>query len=76
MLQSAQKFLKQFNEVLSNMETQEDDWDRTKLITFQHAGSILATMGFLPENVTPERPDYALFEEMWELMEGPAREGV
>ena len=40
------------------------------------AGSILATMGFLPENVTPERPDYKLFEEMWEIMDGEAREGV
>ena len=42
-----QKFLKQFNEVLRNMENSEDDWDQTQLITFQHAGSILATMGFL-----------------------------
>mmetsp|Transcript_33776 Transcript_33776/g.41745 ORF Transcript_33776/g.41745 Transcript_33776/m.41745 type:complete len:82 (+) Transcript_33776:1160-1405(+) len=36
----------------------------------------MATMGFLPENVTPKHPDYKLFEEVWELMEGTANEGV
>ena len=33
-------------------------------------------MGFLPENVTPDKPDYALFEELWELTEGPTRNGL
>ena len=56
-----QKFLKQFNEVLRNMENSEEDWDQTQLVTFQHAGSILATVGFLQEDVTEDRPDYKLF---------------
>ena len=58
------------------METQEEGWDQSQMMNFEQAGSILATMGFLPENVTPERPDYKLFEELWELLEGTAREGV
>ena len=41
------KFLRQYNEVLSNIESNEEDWDMTMNITFQHAGSILTTMGFL-----------------------------
>ena len=36
----------------------------------------MATLGFLPENVTVERPDYKLFEQLWSLMEGPERDGV
>ena len=58
------------------MEDSEEDWDMTQPVTFQHAGSILATMGFLQESVTEEKPDYKLFEELWELLEGTAREGV
>ena len=68
--------MKQFNSVIENMAEQEEEWDPSQLVTFQQAGSILASMGFLQENVTPEHPDYALFEEIWELMEGTAREGV
>ena len=71
----ALKFMKQFDNVIEKMAEQED-WDSSQLVSFQQAGSILATMGFLPEKVTPEHPDYALFEEIWELMEGTAREGV
>ena len=33
-------------------------------------------MGFLPDNITDEFPDYKLFEELWELMEGTERDGV
>lgn len=58
------------------MEKQEEDWDMSMQISFQQAGSILATMGFLPENVTPEHADYKLFEDLWALMDGPANEGV
>jgi len=36
----------------------------------------LATLGFLPENVTPENADYALFEEFWALLDGPQNGGV
>ena len=58
---TGQKFMKQYAEVLRNMESQEEEWDQTQLVSFDQAGSILATMGFLPENVTPERPDYKLY---------------
>ena len=33
-------------------------------------------MGFLPENVTEDRPDYKLFEDLWELLDGETREGL
>ena len=52
------KFLRQYNEVLSNIEANEEDWDMTMRITFQHSGSILTTMGFLQETVTEGKPDY------------------
>ena len=67
--------MKQFNQVLLNMENAEE-WDQTQLITFQQAGSILATMGFLTETVTEEHPDYKLYEELWDLMDGTTREGI
>lgn len=36
----------------------------------------MATLGFLPENITPEKPDYALFEELWKMLDGEKFEGV
>lgn len=33
-------------------------------------------MGFLPENVTAVKPDFKLFEDLWELLEGHDRKGV
>jgi len=58
------------------MELHEEDWDQSQPIDFKQAGSIMVTMGFLSQNATPEHPDYVLFEEMWDLMEGKEREGV
>lgn len=45
-------------------------------ITFEQAGSILATMGFLSETVTPEKEDYHLFQQMWEILEHEEGKGV
>lgn len=58
------------------MEAQEEEWDTTKSCSFEQTGSILASMGFLPENVTQAKPDFKLYEELWELMEGEDRKGV
>lgn len=33
-------------------------------------------MGFFPENITPEKNDYKLFEQMWEMIDGPERHAV
>lgn len=70
------KLLRQIDQVIENMKEQEPDWTEDKLVQFDQAGSILATLGFLPENVTPENADYALFEEFWALLDGPQNEGV
>ena len=72
----AAKFLRWYQEVLGNIESNEEDWDMSQRISFQHAGSILTTMGFLQETVTEEKADYKLFQELWALMEGEARDGV
>jgi len=58
------------------MESQEVDWEPSKPLSFEQAGSILSSLGFLNENVTPQCPDFKLFQELWDLMEGTAREGV
>ena len=36
----------------------------------------MATLGFLPENITPEKADYALFEQLWSMMDGENSGGV
>ena len=36
----------------------------------------MATLGFLPENITPEKADYALFEQLWQMMDGEEQKGV
>jgi hypothetical protein len=46
------------------------------MLSFEQAGSVLASMGFLPENVTPQRADFKLFEDLYNIMDGPARNGV
>ena len=33
-------------------------------------------LGFLQENVTEEKPDYILVQELWHLLEGDERDGV
>ena len=63
------KFGKDFDQVMADMKESED-WTEESRISFEQAGSILATLGFLPENITPEKPDYALFEELWKMLEG------
>ena len=69
------KFVKDYEQVLADMQNQ-DGYEPDELLTFEQAGSILCTLGFLPENVTPAKPDYKLFEELWDLMEGNERKGV
>lgn len=69
------KFAKDYEQVLADMQNQ-DGYEPNELLTFEQAGSILCTLGFLPENVTPTKPDYGLFEELWELLEGNQRRGV
>ncbi len=46
------------------------------MISFQQTGSLLATLGFLPANVQPDDNDYKLFEELWQIIDGEAREGI
>ena len=46
------------------------------MLSFEQAGSVLASMGFLPENLTPEHADFKLFEELWNMMDGTARKGI
>lgn len=68
--------MKQFNLVLHNIEDAEEDWNKSMPISFQIAGSILATMGFLSNNVSEDHPDYNLFQELWDILEGSEREGI
>ena len=58
------------------MAAQEEEWDASKSCSFDQTGSILASMGFLPEQVTPAYPDFKLFEDLWELVDGQDREGI
>ena len=72
---TTEKFNKDFDQVMADMKESED-WTEGNRITFEQAGSIMATLGFLPENITPEKADYALFEELWQMMDGENAGGV
>ena len=58
------------------MISQEEDWEPSKPLSFDQAGSILSSLGFLHENVTTICPDFKLFQELWDLMKEPGQEGV
>ena len=70
------RFRKQFDEIIEKMNEQEQEWDPLQPLNFNQAGSIFQTMGFLPEETREGRPDYALFEEFWEMVEGEQRGGI
>ena len=36
----------------------------------------MATLGFLPENIAPGKPDYTLFEGLWDLVDGENQGGI
>ena len=36
----------------------------------------MATLGFLPENIAPGKPDYTLFEGLWDLVDGFNKGGI
>ena len=69
------RFMKDYDQVLSDM-ARDADFEVSNRITFDQAGSILCTLGFLPENINQQKPDYRLFEDLWEMLDGPQREGV
>ena len=70
-----EKFNKDFEQVMADMKASED-WEEGQKINFEQTGSIMATLGFLPENVAPGKPDYALFEELWAIVDGEDRGGI
>ena len=55
---------------------ESEDWNEGDRISFEQTGSIMATLGFLQENITPQKPDYALFEKLWAMMDGEKYNGV
>lgn len=58
------------------MAKQEDEWDPSQPVIFEQAGGILVTMGFLSERATEMHPDYKLFQEFWDLVQGEIRGGI
>jgi len=44
------RFMKDYDQVLSDM-ARDADFEVSNRITFDQAGSILCTLGFLPENI-------------------------
>ena len=44
------KFMKDYEQVLADM-ARDADFEESSRITFDQAGSILCTLGFLPENI-------------------------
>ena len=66
---TTERFNKDFELVLADMKDQEN-WKEGERINFDQTGSIMATLGFLPENIAPGKPDYTLFEELWDLVDG------
>ena len=72
---TTEKFKKDFEQIMADMKASED-WEEGQKINFEQTGSIMATLGFLPENVAPGKPDYALFEELWAIVDGEDRGGI
>jgi len=58
------------------MEAHEEDWNPEQNVSFDQFGSIITTVGFLSESVRPDHADYKLLQQLWEVMDGTAREGV
>ena len=58
MQHTGQKFEKHFNAVIEAMQEHEAEWDPDQLISYDQAGSICVTMGFLKEK------DFKLPEEV------------
>lgn len=54
------------------MTAELEDWDPTQPIGFQEAGSILTTMGFLPNQISAEGEEYTKFGDLWKLLRGEA----
>jgi len=58
------------------MARQEEDWSPEKPIPYEQTGSVMTTLGFLSYNIQPDSADFALFQELWEVLDGENREGV
>ena len=70
------RFRKQFDEIIEKMSIHEQEWDPSHPLSFNQAGSIIQTMGFLPEETREGRPDYAMFVEFWEMVDAEQRGGI
>lgn len=71
-----QKFTREYNTVLSNMASEEKDWQETQPIQYHPCGSILTTMGFLPHAMAPDSNNFNKFNELWKLIGGEQTGGV
>jgi len=58
------------------MATEEQEWDETDPIPYQPCGSILTTLGFLPQTMSQESADFKHFRDLWTLLEGDTNGGV
>jgi len=70
------KFEREYYNVISNMASEEQEWNDTQPIPYQPCGSILTTMGFLPQAMAPESNDFIKFKELWRLLGGEETNGV
>ena len=52
------------------MGKEEIQWTRDQPIPYQPCGSILTTLGFLPQSMSQESTDFKLFKELWALLGG------
>ena len=58
------------------MASEETEWEDSMPIPYQPCGSILTTMGFLPERMPQESNDFRLFSDLWALTDGEKTGGV
>ena len=62
--------------MIANMANEEPEWEETDPIPYQPCGSILTTLGFLPQSMSQESIDFKLFKALWDLLEGENNGGV
>jgi len=65
-----QKFEREFRIVIDNMAKEEFEWEDSQPIPYQPCGSILTTLGFLPQSMSQESNDFKLFKDLWEVLDG------
>jgi hypothetical protein len=56
--------------VIENMAKEEQEWEDTQPIPYQPCGSVLTTLGFLPQSMAQDSQDFKMFQDLWTLLQG------